>query len=375
MKKIFSLIIALTLLVSVFALSTVAFAEEGDDEGSTTPAAPTHATVEVKDDTDGAGNKYLLSKVTGDFLNDKDMLNTDGKFVGWLTSSADVKAVFTNIVFAFEGETDYDPDKKNDTVRLEYCTGDPRYEKNWKYETGSETASDDSNKSTLVVGKDGTAFKLNLSGYVAFRYCAIYKETEDATEDTKVYTDHFVVYVVDTTAPVVKASSSLTSKVTSGLTVGSAYTVSTSSVDVTDSSTTSTTYVISKRINGEYVKVYSSVDGLSEDYEGKDIANGTITPTADDVLTDATYKVEFTVTDANGYKSAPISVEFKVNAKAVDTEEKEKVDVIKIVLYIVAGLSAAGIVVLLFIKPKQQAPARVVYTETPASDDANQDEE
>lgn len=372
MKKIFSLIIALTLLFSVFALSTVAFADEGEGEGSTTPAPTAHEEVKVED----AGNAYLLDKVSNQlYLTDKDMLNTAGKFVGWLTTSADVKAVFTNIVFALDGDDDYDSTNKYDTVRLEYCTGDPRYDKNWKYETGSETASVEKDKSTLVVGKGGTAFKLNLSGYVAFRYCAIYKATEDATEDTKVYTNHFVVYIVDTTAPVVEESSSLTSKVTSGLTVGSAYTVSTSGVTVTDNSTTTITYVINKRINGEFVQVYSSVDGLSKDYEGKDIASGTITPTADDVLAQTTYQVIYTVTDACGYTSEPLAVEFKVNAKAVDVEEEEKVDVIKIVLYIVAGLSAAGIVVLLFIKPKQQAPARVVYTETPANDEGSSDEE
>ena len=372
MKKIFSLIIALTLLISVFALSAVAFADEGADEGSTTPEPTIHATVEVTE----TGKTNLLNKVTTKYISDKDMLNTDGKFVGWLTSTEDVKSVFTNIEFALDGDEDYDSDKTYDTVRLEYCTADPRYDKNWKYETGNENATKDENKSTLVVGKGGTAFKLNLSGYVAFRYCAVYKEStaEDAKE-VKVYTDHFIVFIEDTTAPVATASSSLTSKVTSGLTAGSAYTVSTSGIDVTDNSTTSTTFVIKKRINGEYVQVYSSVDGLSKDYEGKDISNGTITPTDDDVLEDATYQVIYVVTDAYGYKSEPVTVEFKVNAKAVDAEEEAKVDVIKIVLYIVAGLSAAGIIVLLFIKPKQQAPARVVYTET-STDNANkQDEE
>lgn len=359
MKKIFSLIIALTLLVSVFALSAVAFADESEGEGSTT-TTPRTITVD---------NAKLMEKVGNAiyFYDDDTTLFVDGKFVGWLTSSADVKEVFSNIVFAFDGEDDYDDTKTNDIVRLEYCTGNTKYDDNWQKDV-----------TNLKVGKGGTSFELTLSGRVAFRYSVSYKATSDATEETKVYTDVFVLYIVDRKAPVVEMGTTLTDKVATGLTVGSAYTVSTSSssIKVTDLSTTTTTYVINKRINGAYVQVYSSVDGLSEDYEGTDIASGTITPTADDVLTEATYQIIYTVTDAYGYVSAPLVAEFKVNAKASDVEEQAKVDVLKIVLYIIAGLSAAGIVVLLVIKPKQQAPARIVYTETPASDDTNtQDEE
>lgn len=359
MKKIFSLIIALTLLVSVFALSTVAFADESEGESSTT-ITPRTITVD---------NAKLMEKVGNAifFYDDDTTLFVDGKFVGWLTSSADVKEVFSNIVFAFDGEDDFDSTKTYDTVRLEYCTGNTKYDDNWEDDV-----------TNLKVGKGGTSFELTLSGRVSFRYSVSYKATSDATEETKVYTDIFVLYIVDRKAPVVEMGTTLTDKVATGLTVGSAYTVSTSSssIKVTDLSTTTTTYVINKRINGAYVQVYSSVDGLSEDYEGTDISSGTITPTADDVLTEATYQIIYTVTDAYGYVSAPLVAEFKVNAKASDVEEQAKVDVLKIVLYIIAGLSAAGIVVLLVIKPKQQAPARVVYTETPASDDTNtQDEE
>ncbi len=347
MKKIFSLIIAITFLVGVFALSAVAFAE-----GETAVAR------EVKVET--AGNAYLMNKVgTARYLEDvKD-------FKGWLTTTADVTSVFSGINFVMKGDTDggYDKDATYDTVRLEYCTGDPRYDANW---------TDD--ESTLIVGEGGTDFDLKLSGWVSFRYSATYKPSDDADEVT-VYTDSFVLFVIDATAPVVEVGTTLSDKVASGLTVGSAYTVSTSStnVKVTDSSTYTTTYVIKKLINGNYVQVYSSVDGLSEDYEGKDIANGTITPTADDVLDKPTYQIVFSVTDANGYKAEDLTVDFKVNAKASDTEDEEKIDVLKLILYIVAGLSAAGIVVLLLIKPKQPTNTRVVYTES-ASDDTSSEE-
>lgn len=360
MKKIFSLIIALTLLVSVFALSAVAFADESEGEGGTTT---TPRTITVN-------NAKLMEKVGNAiyFYDDDTTLFVDGKFVGWLTTTEDVKAVFEGINFATSADgDDFNTSETYDTVRLEYCTGNTKFDENWEDEV-----------TNLEVDKGGTSFELTLSGRVAFRYSVSYKATSDATEETKVCTDIFVLYIVDRKAPVVEMGTTLTDKVAIGLTVGSAYTVSTSSssIKVTDLSTTTTTYVINKRINGAYVQVYSSVDGLSEDYEGTDISSGTITPTADDVLTEATYQIIYTVTDAYGYVSAPLVAEFKVNAKASDVEEQAKVDVLKIVLYIIAGLSAAGIVVLLVIKPKQQAPARVVYTETPASDDTNtQDEE
>lgn len=338
MKKIFSLIIALTFLVSLFAVSAVAVAE-----GETRTV-----TVET------AGNVYLLDKVGSDrYLDDV------ADFKGWLTTTADVKSVFTGINFAVEGDEGYDKDAKYDTVRLEYCTGNPKYKDNWV-----------NDEDTLVVGAGGTSFNLKLSGWVSFRYSATYKPSTDADEET-VYTENFVLYVIDTTAPVIEKGTTLSDKETAGLTVGSAFTVSTASsyIKVTDSSTYTTTYVINKLINGTYVQVYSSVDGLSEDYEGTDIKSGTITPTADDVLDKATYQIVFSVKDANGYVSEDLVAEFKVNAKAEDVEEEKKVNVWKIVLYCVAGLAAAGLVVVIFfVKTKQPTNERIVYTENTNND-------
>ena len=341
MKKIFSLIIALTFLVSMFAMTAVVAAE-----GTTRTV-----TVET------AGNAYLLEKVgTATHLEDVQI------FRGWLTTTEDVKNVFSGINFAMEGDELYSKDAKYDTVRLEYCTSDPRFESNWV---------DD--EKTLVVGKGGTSFDLKLSGWVAFRYSATYKPSTDAEQKT-VCTEHFVMYVVDTTAPVVSKGTTLTSKETEGITVGKSFTVSTSSthIKVTDSSTYTTTYVINKLINGEYVEVYSSVNGLSKDYEGKDISGGTITPTAEDVFEKATYQVVYSVKDANGYTSEDLVAEFKVIAKAEDVEEAKKVDVLKIVLYVVAGLSAVGIVVLVFfVKTKEPTNERVVYTENTNDEPSN----
>ena len=331
MKKIFSLIIALTLLVSIFAVSAVAFAD-----GERT------VTVET------AGNEYLLNKVGNDTY-----LEDTKEFKGWLTTTADVKAVFTGINFAMESDADYDKTAKYDTVRLEYCTADPRFDSNW---------IDD--EKTLIVADGGTSFNLKLSGWVCFRYSATYKPADGELEKT-VRTEQVLVYVRDVTAPEVEMGTTLTDKVEDGLTVGKAYSVSTSSssIKVTDSSTYTITFVIKKLIKGEYVEVYSSKTGLSEDYEGEDISNGTITPTADDVMDKATYQIVYSVTDANGYKSQDLVASLKVNAAEVQETEK-KVDVLKIVLYVVAGLSAVGIIVLVFfVKPKKVEETRVVYTE------------
>ena len=331
MKKIFSLIIALTLLVSIFAVSAVAFAD-----GERT------VTVET------AGNEYLLNKVGNDTY-----LEDTKEFKGWLTTTADVKAVFTGINFAMESDADYDKTAKYDTVRLEYRTADPRFDSNW---------IDD--EKTLIVADGGTSFNLKLSGWVCFRYSATYKPADGELEKT-VRTEQVLVYVRDVTAPEVEMGTTLTDKVEDGLTVGKAYSVSTSSssIKVTDSSTYTITFVIKKLIKGEYVEVYSSKTGLSEDYEGEDISNGTITPTADDVMDKATYQIVYSVTDANGYKSQDLVASLKVNAAEVQETEK-KVDVLKIVLYVVAGLSAVGIIVLVFfVKPKKVEETRVVYTE------------
>ena len=333
MKKIFSLIIALTILVSMFAVSAVAFAD-----GET-------RTITVSD----SGNEYFVNKVGQDrYLEDVSL------FKGWLTTTADITSVFTGISFAMEGDDNYDADASYDVVRLEYCTGDPRFESNWK---------DD--EKTLIVGKGGTEFELKLSGYVAFRYSVTYTPASNQ-EEVKVTTDYVVLYVEDTTAPIVAIGTTLSDKASAGITVGTAFTVSTSSsyIKVTDSSSYTTTYVINKRINGQYVQVYSSVDGLSEDYEGSDITSGTITPTADDVMEQATYQIVYSVTDANGYKSQDLAVELKVNAKVEDSEQAQKVNVVKIILFVVAGLSAAGIVVLVFfVKTKKETNTRVVYTQ------------
>jgi|GEM_PF-3032910 len=330
-KKIFSLIIALTLLVSIFAVSAVAFADETRT-----------VTVET------AGNEYLLNKVGNNVY-----LDDAKEFKGWLTTTADVKAVFTGINFAMESDADYDKNAKYDTVRLEYCTADPRFDSNW---------IDD--EKTLVVADGGTSFNLKLSGWVCFRYAATYKPADGELEKT-VRTEQVLVYVRDVTAPELETGSSLATTVKDGLTVGKAYSVSTTSsaIKVTDSSTYTVTYVIKKLINGEYVEVYSSVNGISEDYEGKDITSGTITPQADDVLSEATYQLIYTVTDANGYETVSLPALLKVNPAEVQETEK-KVDVLKIVLYVVAGLSAVGIVVLVFfVKPKKVEETRVVYTE------------
>ena len=330
MKKIFSLIIALTLLVSIFAVSAVAFAE--------------NRTITVS----ATGNEYLMNKV-----GNQDQISDSADFKGWLTTTADVTSVFTGIDFVMEGDENYDADAQYDVVRLEYCTGNPRYEDNWK---------DD--EKTLIVGKGGTSFNLKLSGWVAFRYSVTYTPAANA-DDVKVTTDTFIVYVVDTTAPQVEIGTTLSDKALTGLTVGTSFTVSTTSgyIKVTDSSSYTTSYSIQKLINGEYVEVYNNVDGLSEDYEGKDIASGAIKPEASDVMDKATYKIVYSVTDANGYKSEDLAVLLKVNAKDEDVIQAKKVNVWKVICLCIAGLCVVGIVVVIVIKPKKEENTRIVYTE------------
>ncbi len=351
MKKIFSLVIALTLFFSLFAVTTVAFAEgEGEGEGETTPVE--HEEVVVHNDK--------LLEIVGD----NTYLSDSAEFAGWLTTATQVKEVFEHANFALLGDEGYNKDTKYDEVRLEYCTGNPRYADNWE-------GSAEKENSNTVLGADGASIELNTTGIVLFRYAITYKTStaEDATEVTKT-TDTFFVYVEDTTKPDAKLTSTLELKQTNGLTVGTAYTVSTS-LTITDSSSTSTTYVIQKLIDGVWTEIYDSVSGeVAEGYKGEDVSSGVITPAETDASADPVYKVIYTVTDAEGFVSDDVVLSLHVNEKKVTTTDDNDVDVLKIVLYVIAGLSAAGIVVLLFVKPKNPEVATNVVTANSDNNDA-----
>ncbi len=193
----------------------------------------------------------------------------------------------------------------------------------------------------------------------------------------------------DDTPPQIELSTTQSNKVNDGLTVGTTYTVSTS-LDITDASSTTVTYVVYKKVgtgvegadsNG-WLQIYDSVSReVAEGYEENISTSGVITPLAEDVTDDDVYRIVYTVVDSYGNHGVkkvgsdetasteeyhPVML-LKVKAEPV-AASKSPIEVWKIVLYVIAGLSALGIIVLLFIKPKQATnDARYNSTNTETS--------
>ncbi len=181
----------------------------------------------------------------------------------------------------------------------------------------------------------------------------------------------------DTTAPEFDLSTTQKNKVDEGLTVGTTYSISTS-LEIEDCSATSSnvTYKV-------YKKVGTDVDGadsagwllildsekreVTEGYENCITSSGVITPLAEDVTGDKIYKIIYSIKDPvsgkegvrpasagetqTGVYNPEMLLEVKPN---LNSGSAKSIEVWKIVLYVIAGLSAVGIIVLLCIKPKEQ---------------------
>ncbi|MCH5157198.1 MAG: hypothetical protein J1G02_04915 [Clostridiales bacterium] len=198
----------------------------------------------------------------------------------------------------------------------------------------------------------------------------------------------------DTTCPEVKLSTSMKNKVSEGLTVGTTYSISTA-LDIEDASSTRVTYVVYKMVNGAWKQIFDSAKSeVAEGYEENISKSGVITPLDTDVKADKAhvYKIEYTVTDAYGYVGIHVDKDAEgeltekptmllfVNAKPVAPKSMTAIDAWKIVLYVIAGLSAVGIIVLIFIKPKQETAADGRYNassdgETNGEQEGNSDKE
>lgn len=418
MKKIFSIFIALMLIVSLLSVTAVAFAEDevavtaitltpekravvvGEDTefAITAKVTPSNATdtkvnFALKDgDVEGitidengkvkvskevAIGEYVIvatansqTEVTKEFtltvrakltvneeafwaalddVNKQQFVIMSKEFMlgnEWLKDSAKVGEVFEGINYKVENDEGYDKDAKYDTISIESCSpsGDRKVDSSWTNRALTST------------------FSMQTAGWWLFRYVV-----KDSDSNVIARSPVLERYAVDNEHPIVSLSESLTKTQDEGLTAGKDYSVSTS-LTVNDSSSTTTTYKIFKLINKEWVEIYDSTERTVKD-EYKDFVTegGTIKPVDADVLADKTpvYKVKYKVVDSEGYTGVNQSgVAFEpelllfVNA-AETTNKTDPVDVWKIVLYVVAGLSAVGIIVLLCVKPKQKAAAPV----------------
>ncbi len=196
----------------------------------------------------------------------------------------------------------------------------------------------------------------------------------------------------DNTAPVIKLSTTQENKVRDGLVVGTNYSVSTS-LDITDCSSTTVTYLVYKNVGKDvkeaedgWLLIFDSSkssDKVTKGYENNISTSGVITPLAEDVRDEAVYKIVYTVEDTyhnRGVAKAGDELEYhpemllRVTYAPEQAQTNARVAAWKIVLYVIAGLSAVGIVVLLCIKPKQATSDARYNASNANGQDANSDD-
>ena len=273
----------------------------------------------------------------------------------------------------------------NDKIYVLYCgpNDEPRDEmKNWKYCDvtshfplttegwwGFRFAVVDGVKS------DGSNFKFEDDVLVTSYQNVLDTIERGETDEDKIKEIDYTLWgqTDDTTHPVVELSNTLKDQVETGLTAGKSYTVSTS-LDIKDASSTTVTFEIWKKVSGEWVLIYDgnkekSDERITEGYEDFVTVSGStvrINPVAADITGEDVYKIVYFVVDAKGWYGVKSldEIDKEYNPEmllrvyaAEKTPEQQKVEAWKIVLYVVAGLAAVGIVVLLFIKPKQTVKA------------------
>ena len=277
----------------------------------------------------------------------------------------------------------------NDIVYVLCTTGDPRKDmKDWeKYKVSEEKFSVRSNENEWnfrFAVADG--IRTNEEDYefdwdadilaTTFDNIQQYldKNDEEGALNQKDYTLRCTA--IDTTAPEIKLSKTMKNKMEDGLTSGVSYTISTA-LDINDASDTTTTYKVYKKVGTSatgadkdgWVLIYDSsktTDKVTEGYEDYISSSGVITPVAKDITGDYIYKIVYSVVDKEGNVGVHVDSDYsdselpenptlllKVNAPVVQPKTPNAIEAWKIVLYVVAGLSAVGIVVLLCIKPKK----------------------
>lgn len=239
-----------------------------------------------------------------------------------------------------EGEEVTFNDAKLYEIRIEYCApGDYYDDKEWSGTTTNELS-------------------VTTTGYWYFRFYVTDAAGNEAVfengDNASYY--QFGRYVIDTDAPEVEFTSSQLAVQTSGIAAGSSYTIPTPTV--TDStSTTTTVYNVMKKVNGEWVKIYDGeTKTVTEGYEDF-FKSGVLYPAASEVSKaddDYIYRVTYTVTDTYGHKTVK---DLNILTTSPDLGDNTN-DVWTIVLICIACAAAVGIIVLLFVKPKDNGKGR-----------------
>lgn len=332
----------------------------GNKEDGTKATAEFKLTLRDVFTMDAAANEKLMTELKKDaaFADLKWEMSSFKLPQEWLKDSGLVKSIFGSAMnYLVDGDEGYDKDAKYDQIYVEYCRP-----------SESSQGKDTWDHSTKIT--EGVS--ISTSGWWKFRLVV-----KDGTDTSKVLckSDAFVRYAEDTTHPVVELSSDMVKKHEEGLTSGVTYTVSTSLSypDDSNSSSKTVTYVIQKKVNNDWVTIYDSVKReVTKGYESYVSTSGVITPADEDIRADKTavYRVVYSVVDSYGFHGVADSestvehnpkLELFVKAPESKGGKASAVLIWKIILYVIAGLSAVGIVVLLCIKPKQK-------TETPRAE-------
>lgn len=373
MKKIISLVLALTLLVGMLGVSAVALAEE---------TTPTVTANQDKIDAFIAADNGTVDK-RGLSVLSKALLELGKITVSENLDKTEADILFTGMTRTFD--TDGKLESSADKIYLQYF-------KPGKY------PGDFANANHAEAGKE---VDVNSVGVWAFRLVVVRPtKIEEADEPAEGETKKdkyeykleessivaksalITVNTQDVDSPVVTVNSTKFDELVSkGITAGTRYSITTSTSLFTFSddgknsdnsySYITVNYVIEKKIDGNWTKIYDTtadtkvVDGYSDIVSGSGIlaTNDDVSANKDDVK----YRVIYTFVDKYGHEGVDsegqksvVTLNLYVNAKKTDAETTKKVDAWKIVLYVIAGLSAVGIVVLLCIKPNQPEGANVI---------------
>lgn len=394
MKKFLSILIAMLLIVSLFATTAVAFAEETGEanppatgEGSgDTPTDPDEGETEEPERNVTVNVAELKAGLAIDcaWFNNLKIEMGDVKFgESMMKDSAVVAKAFPGINYVVDGDENYKEEKdKNDKIIVEYCrpSESPKGQKTWQNSTNIKEN-----------------IRISSSGWYLFRF--VVKDSKDnvlAISNSQYTTDgsdyYIGYYAEDTSRPVVSLSTTMKNKVDSGLTAETKYSIPTSGLTNGSSdemSSTTVNFQVFKVVGGKDVLIYDSkTKEITEGYKDFVDTDGAITPSKADISDSVVYKVKYFVTDAYGFTGVeskddqlnyaalefnPV-MELKVVAP-VDNSKKNSVNVWEIVLFCIAGLSAVGIVVLLCIKPKDASAVKAANAPAQEDDAAEQTDE
>lgn len=381
MKKYISLILALTILVGMIGVSAMAFAED---------AAP--VTVNQTALNEKIAADETLKVLAGNFS-----LNLgDIKVPAWLATEADITALFGGANFV---SADGKLKEESDKVEIQY------------FKPGSdrgEVAEDKDKKAGYAAAEE--TIDVNTVGWWSFRFVVVRphatvenagEENEkttysvDYTKDIVAKSDLVSLYAQDVDHPIITLNQTRFEEYTKkGITVGTRYSVPTTLLFTmtddgkgTSSSYISVYYVIEKLIDGNWTAIYDSSKETKvlDDKYSDFVSTSGILAGNDDVSknsTDYKYRVKYSFKDQYGYagvdkdgNTPEFTLNLFVNAKKATEEQTKKADVWQIVLYVIAGLAAVGIIVLLCINPKQSdntIGGKVHYGD---NDDGQQDNE